>query len=219
MPKLVIFGTGDVAQVVHYYFTHDNEHEVVAFTVDAHLRHADTFLNLPLLDFEDLAATHPPGESLLFVALSHAAVNKVRSSIYRKVKTAGYALASYVSSRATVFDRDAVGENCLIAEGNVIQPFTSIGNDVFLWPSNVIGHHAQLEDHCFVSSNVTIGPHCRIGNHAFLGLSCTVRNGVRIAPETVIGAGAVVMQDTIEQGVYLPPRGILHQKRSDEIQL
>lgn len=32
---LVIFGSGDIAQLAHYYFNTDSNYEVVAFTVDA----------------------------------------------------------------------------------------------------------------------------------------------------------------------------------------
>ena len=35
MKPLVIFGTGDIARLAHFYFTHDSPHDVVAFTVDA----------------------------------------------------------------------------------------------------------------------------------------------------------------------------------------
>jgi hypothetical protein len=51
MAKLVIFGTGDIARLAHYYFTRDSRHPVVAFTVDAPYRSADEFLGLPLVDF------------------------------------------------------------------------------------------------------------------------------------------------------------------------
>ncbi len=33
--KLVIFGSGDIAQLAHYYFTNDSLYDVVAFTVDS----------------------------------------------------------------------------------------------------------------------------------------------------------------------------------------
>jgi hypothetical protein len=40
-----------------------------------------------------------------------------------------------------------------------------------------------------------------------------------IAPGTLIGAGAVIMKDTVEKGVYLPPRAQLFDKTSDQIEL
>jgi sugar O-acyltransferase (sialic acid O-acetyltransferase NeuD family) len=219
MANIVIFGTGDVAKLAHYYFTHDSDHTVVAFALDAHFRKADSFLDLPLVDFETLAQKYPPENYLMFVALGYAGVNKIRSTVYHKTKDAGYTLATYVSSHCTCFDRGAIGENCFVLENNVLQPFSSIGNDVFLWSSNVVGHETRIDDHCFVAGHSVIASHCHVGTRSFLGLNCTIRNGVRVAPETVVGAGAIVMKDTIEKGVYLPPRSMLFQKRSDEIEI
>ena len=33
--SLVIFGTGDIAQIAHFYFSTDSKYDVVAFTVNA----------------------------------------------------------------------------------------------------------------------------------------------------------------------------------------
>ncbi len=44
MSKIVIFGTGDIAQLAHYYFTTDSPYEVVAFTVDKAFLTEDSFL-------------------------------------------------------------------------------------------------------------------------------------------------------------------------------
>ena len=78
MSQLIIFGAGDIARLAHYYFTRDSEHEVVAFTVDQKYREADTFLDLPLVSFEEVTSSYPPGEYKMFVALSYAKMNKLR---------------------------------------------------------------------------------------------------------------------------------------------
>lgn len=35
MKKLVIFGAKGFAQLAHYYFTHDSDYSIAAFSVDA----------------------------------------------------------------------------------------------------------------------------------------------------------------------------------------
>ena len=34
MAKIIIFGSGEIAQIANYYFEKDSDYEVVAFTVD-----------------------------------------------------------------------------------------------------------------------------------------------------------------------------------------
>jgi sugar O-acyltransferase (sialic acid O-acetyltransferase NeuD family) len=219
MSQLIIFGAGDIARLAHYYFTRDSEHEVVAFTVDQKYREADTFLDLPLVSFEDVTHSYPPGEYKMFVALSYARMNKLREEKYRAAKENGYELVSYVSSRCSFLTDHPVGDNCFILEDNTIQPFVRIGNNVTLWSGNHIGHDAVIHDHCFLASHIVVSGYVQIGNNCFIGVNATLRNSITIAPETLIGAGAVIMKDTVEQGVYLPERAKLFDKKSSELEL
>ena len=219
MSQLIIFGAGDIARLAHYYFTRDSEHEVVAFTVDHKYREADTFLDLPLVSFEEVTSSYPPGEYKMFVALSYAKMNKLREEKYHAAKEKGYELVSYVSSRCSFLTDHPVGDNCFILEDNTIQPFVRIGNNVTLWSGNHIGHDAVIHDHCFLASHIVVSGYVQIGNNCFIGVNATLRNSITIAPETLIGAGAVIMKDTVEQGVYLPERAKLFGKKSSELEL
>jgi hypothetical protein len=81
------------------------------------------------------------------VALSYSKLNAVRKDKYLAVKALGYALASFISSRATVLNEGRIGENCFLFEDNTIQPFVTIGKNVTLWSGNHIGHHSVIDDH------------------------------------------------------------------------
>ncbi len=219
MARLVIFGSGDIARLAHHYFTRDSDHEVIAFTVDEQYRQGDTFLDLPLVPFAEVVETYPPSEYKMFVALSYAGMNKLRAKKYRQAKQYGYELVSYVSSRCSFLTDNPIGDNCFILEDNTIQPFVTIGNNVTLWSGNHIGHDAVIEDHCFLASHIVVSGYVRIRNNCFIGVNATLRNSITIAPETLIGAGAIIMKDTVEQGVYLPERARLFGKKSSEIDL
>lgn len=219
MAKIVIFGAGDIARLAALYFTRDSEHEVAAFTVDEQYREGDSFRDLPLVPFERLTDLYPPSEFKMFVALSYAKMNRVRTEKYLQAKAAGYELVSYVSSRCSFLTDYPVGENCFILEDNTIQPFVRIGNNVTLWSGNHIGHDAVIEDNCFLASHIVVSGYVHIGPNCFIGVNATLRNSIKIARETLIGAGAVIMKDTEEKGVYLPQRAELFKKKSDEIEL
>lgn len=219
MADLVIFGAGDIARLADYYFTRDSTHRVAAFTVDAAYRTADTFLDRPLVDFEEAVERYPPDRFSMFVAISYAKMNKARAAKYSAARALGYDLVSYVSSRCSYLTDHPVGDNCFILEDNTIQPFVRIGNDVTLWSGNHIGHDAVIEDHCFITSHVVVSGYVRVGEYSFIGVNATLRNSIEIAPETLIGAGSVIMKSTKPKGVYLPKRAELFAKRSDEIEL
>jgi sugar O-acyltransferase (sialic acid O-acetyltransferase NeuD family) len=219
MARLVIFGTGDIARLAHFYFTRDSEHEVVAFTVDAEYRKSDHFEKLPLVDAATVASAYPPDQHVMFVAISYAKMNRVRAAKYEQMKRAGYQLASYVSSRCSYLSDNRPGDNCFILEDNTIQPFVKIGNNVTLWSGNHIGHDSTIEDHCFITSHVVVSGNVVVRPYCFIGVNATLRNSIEIAPATLIGAGAVIMKSTDPKGVYMPQRAEKFSKSSDEIEL
>jgi sugar O-acyltransferase (sialic acid O-acetyltransferase NeuD family) len=219
MAKLVVFGMGDIGRLAHYYFARDSEHEVVAFTADIEYVKESTFQGLPVVAFEKVKQVYPPSDFKMFIALSYASMNQVRADKYFRTKEMGYELVSYVSSRCTFLTDTPVGDNCFILEDNTIQPFVRIGNNVTLWSGNHIGHDSIIEDHCFLASQIVVSGRVRIGAYCFVGVNVTLRNAITIAPRTLLGAGAIIMKDTIEGGVYIPNRTEIFPKKSSEIKL
>jgi sugar O-acyltransferase (sialic acid O-acetyltransferase NeuD family) len=200
---LVIFGTGDIAQLAHYYFSTDSEYEVVAFTVDAEYLTETTFCGLPVTAFEDVLKHFDPKRYDLFVALSYSKLNAIRKEKYLAAKLLGYRIASYISSHATVLNEGHIGENCFIFEDNTIQPFVTIGNNVTLWSGNHIGHHSTIKDHCFIAAHVVVSGGVDIGEQCFIGVNATLRDHIKIGERCVIGAGALLLSDAESEGVYI----------------
>jgi sugar O-acyltransferase (sialic acid O-acetyltransferase NeuD family) len=201
--RLVIFGSGDIAQLAYYYFSTDSNYEVVAFTVDAAYMTETVFCGLPVVPFEGVAQNYSPDGCDFFVALSYSKLNAVRKEKYLAAKTLGYRLASFISSRATVLNEGRVGENCFIFEDNTIQPFVTIGNNVTLWSGNHIGHHSTIKDHCFIASHVVVSGGVEIGEQCFIGVNATLRDHIKIGERCVIGAGALLLADAEAEGVYI----------------
>ena len=215
--QVVLFGDGQVAELAHYYLTNDSPHTVVAFSVDRDRVKETAFRGLPVVPFEDVAAEYPPNRFSMFVAVGYPRVNKIRQDKYQRAKEMGYDLISFVSTKATLWPPMEVGDNCFIMEGNIIQPYARIGNDVVVWAGCHIGHHTVVQDHCFLSAHTVISGNVTIEEYAFLGVNSTIRNGITIARSGVIGAGAVIMKDTVERGVYVVPAPQLLPLPSDRL--
>lgn len=203
MAKVIIFGVQDFAQLAKFYLQHDSEHDVVAFSVnEQYMPEGKTFEGLPVVAFENVETTYPPSEFKFFAPMSPSRMNRLRESVYQKIKAKGYEMISYVSSKATVFPGAQIGDNCFILEDNTIQPFTSIGNNVVLWSGNHIGHHSVIKDHVSFTSHVVLSGHCTVEPFAFFGVNATVRDGIHIAEGSFIAMAAAVTKDTEPWGVY-----------------
>lgn len=202
MKKLVVFGADDYAEVAKYLFDHDSEYETVAFAVDPEYIHSDNFCDLPLIGFDRIEKVYPPSKYEMFLAMGYSKVNRRREEKYRAAKEKGYKLATYVSSKATVWDTLKIGDNSFVFEHNNIQPFTEIGSNVVLWSGNHIGHHSKIGDHVFITSHVVISGRCVVGDHCFIGVNATLHDHVKLAPRTVVSAGALIAHDTESDSVY-----------------
>lgn len=204
--QIIVFGTGEIAELADFYFTHDSEFEVVGFTVDgAYVKEAE-FRGRPVLPFEQIGEKFPPERFGIFVAVSYAKLNAVRAEKVATSRAKGYRVVSYLSSRATVFPGFEPKENCFILEDNTIQPFVSIGANVTLWSGNHIGHHSIIEDDVFLASHVVVSGGVRIGPGSFVGVNVTIRDHVSIGKQCVLGAGALVLEDQPDFSV-IAPRG------------
>ena len=203
MKEIIIFGTGLIAEVAHFYFTHDSDYTVAAFTVDGSYLKEATFLGLPCIPFESIEKAFSPDQFSMFTALSYSQLNELRAQKYHEGKSKGYNFVNYVSSKATVWSKLNSQENCFILEDNTIQPFVKIGNNVTLWSGNHIGHHAEIGDNCFISSHVVVSGEVIIGKNCFIGVNATLRNNISIGNNCVIGAGALVMKNVDENSVYI----------------
>lgn len=217
MAKIVIFGTGDIGELAHYYFTKDTGHDIVAFTIDKRYMEPGDHCGLPVVPFDDIINIYSPAEYKMFIALGYKRIDKVRAEKYMQAKQKGYQLVSYVSSKATVFDNVKIGDNCFILEDSTVQPFVEIGNNTTLWSGSHIGHHSIIGEHCFIAPHAAISGHVKIGDYSFIGVNATIRNGVVIAPECVIGAGSLIMKDTIEKGVYSSKATSLYMDNSSKL--
>ena len=203
MSKVVIFGLGTAAEVAHYYFETDTPHQVAGFAVDQAFCDRDTFCGLPVAGFETLESVFDPAAHLFFAAVGYSRMNDFRAEKVRQAKAKGFGIASYISSRATVFPDLSHLENAFILENNTIQPFVEIGHNVTIWSGTHVGHHATIGDNTFISSQIVISGGVAVGCNCFFGVNATVLENLEIADYTLVAAGALINRATEPYGVYI----------------
>jgi sugar O-acyltransferase (sialic acid O-acetyltransferase NeuD family) len=214
--KLVIVGDRVFAEIAHQYFTHDSDYEVVGFSVERdHLRH-ERFLDLPMVAFESLPERYDPADHSVYVAITYLRFNRVRTRLAAAARERGYALASYVSSRAFVWRNAKLGEHCFVFEDNTIQPFVRVGSNVVLWSGNHIGHHSRIGDNCFVSSHVVVSGGVDVGANTFLGVNSTLVNDVTVGDDCWIGPSVTLTRDAVPGSFYVPPHSTLRDESALE---
>ena len=201
--KLVIVGDGETGEIAYEYFTADTDFEVVAFSAEKKFLKNQTLFGLPVVAFEELEKAFNPKDCTVFVAVSFTELNRVRTRLLRIAKEKGFKTCSYISPKTFIGKNVEIGENCFIFEGVTIQRGAKIGNNVTIWSGSFIAHRSVIGDNCFISSQVAVSGFCNVGDNCFLGVNSCMKDKITIAKDTIIGAGAVVIEDTEPGKIYV----------------
>lgn len=203
LKKVVVFGVSDFASQVSFYLKNDSDFEIVAYTVNAEYNKTDTFLDLPVVDFEEVQEKYPPTEYAMFIAIGYHKLNATRESKFNEAKVKGYQLISYICSRNSYWNDLEVGENCFIMEGNIFMKNVKISDNVVINVGNKIGHDSVIHENCFITSNVMIGGFCTIGRNSFLGMSVVIKDKITIGEQNILGAGSILLKNTKIRSSFL----------------
>lgn len=204
MARIVIFGTGKVADVIYHHIRHAGTHDVVAFTVDAQYAAAgSTFHEKPIVPFDQLPSHFPPSQCQLLVAIGYHDLNAVRAKIYALAKSAGYTLASFISPRASVGDWLEAGDNCIVLDNAMIEPGVRLGNNVVVWSGVLVGHHSTIDDHAWIAGQAVFGGSAHLGERSFVGLGAIVGHEVDLGAQSLVSAGALVMKCADDKAVFV----------------
>ena len=201
MAKLVIYGTGPMAALAHFYFTQDSPHRVVGFTTDRATLTDTRMLGLPVVPFDEVERHFAPAQHAAFVALPEGRFNSARGDLVEEVHAKGYAVASYLSSKAAYWAGLRLEDNCFILENVTIQPFARLGRNVVLWSGSQIGYNAKVDDHAFIGAQAVVSNAAEVGEGSSIGANATIGERVKVGRESVIGAGCLVRTDTLERQV------------------
>jgi len=201
--KLILFGTGKITEVVHYYATQECGYEIAAFTVDEKFKTADTFLDKPVIPFEKIEKDFPPAQYDMFIAIGYHDLNKLRADKCSQAISKGCNLVSIVSPNANLPKNVKHGNNCFIMPPSLIHPCVELGNNVFVCSGTLIGHHSKIENNCWFTSNSNIGGNNIIGENSFFAINSTTGHSVKIGKNCFLGANTLVTKELLEGQVVI----------------
>lgn len=203
---VVIFGTGQLSEVISFYIENDTQDTIVAYTVDAAYKENDTFNNKPVITWEALQQfmANKPNTRLL-CPLSYKNLNENRKQKYLEAKRWGVSFYSYIHSSSFVNSKE-LGDNLIVLENCRIQPFSKIGNNCTIWSDTHIGHHAKIDDHCFFAGSGGVAGSTHIGECTFIGGTAVIGDNLNIGSHCIIGAGASITSDLNPYSVAVPPK-------------
>lgn len=94
-------------------------------------------------------------------------------------------------------------EGLIICPGTILTTNIRIGKHVIINLNCTIGHDCVIGDYVTMSPGANVSGNVTIGSNCYIGTNAVIREKISICGDVVIGAGAVVVKDITEPGVYV----------------
>lgn len=96
-----------------------------------------------------------------------------------------------------------IQEGTVIMANACINSSAKIGKHCIINTGAIIEHDNIIEDFVHISPNVSLGGTVKVGENTHVGIGTTVKNNIEICNNCIIGAGAVVVKNIMEEGTYV----------------
>ena len=129
---------------------------------------------------------------------------KVRSVIYEKLKFNNNLLfPNIISKDVRISNTIKLGIGNIICSHSILTVNINIGNFNHINLDCTIGHDVIMNDFVTVYPSVNISGNVEIGSYCEIGTGTQIIQGKSIADNVIIGAGATIVKNVQENGVYV----------------
>lgn len=200
---IIILGRGGHAKVIIDMIEEGDSYNIVGVT-DVNLEGEKEFFGYPILGNDDvLPDFFKQGVKNVAVGIGGFTDNRLRKKLFDLAKSIGFSLPPIIHSSAIISKRSKIGEGTIIKRGVIVDTDVTIGTNNILELGAIVGHESKVGNHVLLSANVMISAYNIIEDDVFFAVASTIVSGARVCEGTLIGAGAVVVNDITQKGLYL----------------
>lgn len=203
LKKILLAGNAITAEVLCAYLHRDSRYEVGGLTVDDEFTSQGGVSGYRTVGLSKATSAFSPKTYRVIMAIGYDNLNRTREAVFKRLKSIGYEIETYIHPHARVYTDHPVGEGSVILPGAVVEPRVRVGANTMLWSNVTLAHDSRVDNHCWVATGAVVSGQAKIRRNTFLGIGCTVVNAVTVEEFNVVGAAAMVSSDTVPYSVYL----------------
>lgn len=141
------------------------------------------------------ALRYLPEQVLLVNGVGAASSTGGRKVVYEKFRAKNYVFDSVIHPSAIVARETQVADGVQLMAGAVIQPGSSLGENVIVNTGAKVDHDCRIAAHAHVAPGAILCGNVSVGKGAFIGAGAIILPGITIGAGSIIGAGAVVVDN------------------------
>lgn len=106
-----------------------------------------------------------------------------------------FRFAKIIHPSVYIHESNSIGEGSIVYPGVILTVNINIGKHVIISPKCGIGHNSRINDYVSLLWNVNVSGYDNIKEGSLIGSGSTIIQNKTIGTKSVIGAGAVVIND------------------------
>ncbi|WP_338778813.1 acetyltransferase [Metabacillus sp. FJAT-52054] len=195
--KLLIIGASGHGKVVADIALRMNKWQNVAFIDDN--KNITTSMGLEVIGTSEEVSLHI-NDCDIFVGIGN---NVLRQSVHEKLEASGASIPSLIHPDAIIGSQVNLGIGTVVMARTIINCGSIIGKGCIINTASTIDHDNYIANFVHLSPGVHLAGSVTVGQGSWLGIGSVVSNNVSITGGCTMGAGAVVIKDVTEAGVYV----------------
>jgi sugar O-acyltransferase (sialic acid O-acetyltransferase NeuD family) len=215
--KIVVLGASEHAKVVLDVIEREGKYVILGL-IDTYKPAGGTLFGYPMLGTEEtMLAMFKRAE--IVGGIVTIGDNWTRHYMVEKVKLLApdFEFISTIHPSAQIACRVTIGCGTVLMAGTVVNSDSTIGEHCILNTKSSLDHDCVLGDFTSLAPGVTTGGVVRIGAFSAISLGANIIHGRTIGAHTVIGAGALVMEDVPSHCVaYGVPAKVMRTRSEGE---
>jgi UDP-N-acetylbacillosamine N-acetyltransferase len=194
MEKIIIWGASGHAKVVADIIHICRIYEIAGFLDNINLeRHGELFCESQIFCGSEYLDT------MFRSGVRHAIVGfgdcEARLKLAQVVREKGFSLANAIHPQAIISRDVQIGAGTVIVAAAVVNPGTTIGENVIINTSASIDHDCLISSGVHICPGVHLGGGTSIGEGTWIGIGTIIKDHVKIGAHTLVGAGSLVLKD------------------------
>ena len=196
MKDLIIIGAGGHGRVIADIAQKLGVYETISFLDDSDTKES---MGLPIVGkTSDITKYIEVAD--VFVAIGN---NTVRGEFVESLLAMGANIPTLIHPSAVIGACVEIGVGTAIMAGAVVTPCSKLGKGVIVNTCSSVDHDCIIDDYCHIAVGAHVAGKVNLGEKVWIGAGVTIKNNVSICSDCIVGAGAVVIKDIIEVGIYI----------------
>lgn len=195
MDDIILVGFGGHAKSVIDSIEKSNRYCIIGYT---DIAAKEAYRGYKYLGSDDvLQEYYDKGVRFAFITVGYMGRDRLRDSLYKKLKEIGFQLPVIVDPTAVLAEDAAIGEGTFIGKNCIINSAVNIGKMCIINTGAVIEHENQIDDFTHVAVCAVLCGKVLIAAHCFIGANTTLIQNIKVGEGSVIGAGSIILRDIL----------------------